>query len=72
MLLALALVLAAAPPSGAQERKRAGERSAVTTLYRRPLGNDPATLDPARILGIHRNSLKTMLTRWDLGNRADD
>ena len=28
--------------------------------------------EAARILGIHRNSLKTMLTRWDLGNRADD
>jgi DNA-binding NtrC family response regulator len=28
--------------------------------------------EAARILGIHRNSLKTMLTRWDLGHRADD
>jgi DNA-binding NtrC family response regulator len=28
--------------------------------------------EAARILGIHRNSLKTMLTRWDLGNRNDD
>jgi DNA-binding protein Fis len=28
--------------------------------------------EAARILGIHRNSLKTMLTRWDLGGRADD
>ena len=28
--------------------------------------------EAARILGIHRNSLKTMLTRWDLGNRDDD
>jgi two-component system response regulator AtoC len=28
--------------------------------------------EAARILGIHRNSLKTMLTRWNLGNRADD
>ena len=28
--------------------------------------------EAARILGIHRNSLKTMLTRWELGGRADD
>ena len=28
--------------------------------------------EAARILGIHRNSLKTMLTRWDLGHRSDD
>ena len=28
--------------------------------------------EAARILGIHRNSLKTMLTRWGFGNRADD
>jgi oligopeptide transport system substrate-binding protein len=57
LLLALALVLAAAPPSGAQERKRAGERPAVTALYRRPLGNDPATLDPARINDVYSRSV---------------
>jgi DNA-binding NtrC family response regulator len=28
--------------------------------------------EAARILGIHRNSLKTMLTRWGFGNRPDD
>ena len=28
--------------------------------------------EAARILGIHRNSLKTMLARWELGGRADD
>jgi DNA-binding NtrC family response regulator len=28
--------------------------------------------EAARILGIHRNSLKTMLARWDLGGRAGD
>ena len=28
--------------------------------------------EAARVLGIHRNSLKTMLTRWGLGSRADD
>jgi DNA-binding NtrC family response regulator len=28
--------------------------------------------EAARILGIHRNSLKTMLVRWGLGSRADD
>ena len=26
--------------------------------------------EAARILGIHRNSLKTMLTRWKLGGRG--
>jgi len=28
--------------------------------------------EAARILGVHRNSLKTMLTRWGFGSRADD
>ena len=28
--------------------------------------------EAARILGIHRNSLKTMLTRWGFGGRSDD
>ncbi len=28
--------------------------------------------EAARVLGIHRNSLKTMLARWGLGTRPDD
>jgi len=28
--------------------------------------------EAARILGVHRNSLKTMLTRWGFGSRSDD
>lgn len=37
---------------------RAGERAPVdTTTYRRPLGNDPASLDPARINDVYSRSV---------------
>ncbi len=52
MLAALLLVVVA--PAPAQEHKGVGERAVV---YRRPLGNDPATLDPARIRDIYSLSV---------------
>jgi len=51
-MLLLAL-MAAWSPALAQERPS----SAGASVYRRPLGNDPATLDPARISGIFGRSV---------------
>jgi oligopeptide transport system substrate-binding protein len=50
----LVLALLAAPgPAPAQESKA----SAPTAVYRRPLGNEPATLDPARINDVYGRSV---------------
>jgi oligopeptide transport system substrate-binding protein len=53
----LALTLVLAPPIAAQERKRSAESPAAAMVYRRPLGNDPATLDPARINDVYSRSV---------------
>jgi peptide/nickel transport system substrate-binding protein len=45
-------ILAAAWPPAAQERG-ANRPSVDSGAYRRPLGNDPATLDPARIRDVY-------------------
>ena len=50
--LAFAMVLVAGPPAGA-----AGRTPADPTTYRRPLGNEPATLDPARISDVYSRSV---------------
>ena len=42
----------------AQERKATGE---VGNIYRRPLSNDPATLDPARISDVYSRSVAEQL-----------
>ena len=47
-----------ATPAPAQDRKGVGERAVV---YRRPLGNDPATLDPARINDVYSRSVAQQL-----------
>src|SRR5690349_5497183 len=52
VLLLVALVAAVAPAS-AQERSP----SHSTSVYRRPLGTEPATLDPARIADIYGRSV---------------
>jgi len=52
VLLLVALVAAVAPAS-AQERPP----SHSTSVYRRPLGTEPATLDPARIADIYGRSV---------------
>ena len=53
VLVGVLLVVASAPAS-AQERKGVGEPA---VLYRRPLGNDPSTLDPARINDVYSRSV---------------
>jgi peptide/nickel transport system substrate-binding protein/oligopeptide transport system substrate-binding protein len=50
--LAVAMLLVAGPPAGA-----AGRTPADPTTYRRPLGNEPATLDPARINDVYSRSV---------------
>jgi len=55
-LLLLACLLLLASPSPAQDKGEPGLASAGGT-YRRPLGNDPSTLDPARISDIYSLSV---------------
>jgi peptide/nickel transport system substrate-binding protein/oligopeptide transport system substrate-binding protein len=50
VVLALACVLSGSLPAAAQDRAADG-------VYRRPLGGDPATLDPARINDVYSRSV---------------
>ncbi len=52
LLVLVCLLVPLVPPVAAQERAVRGA-SADGGAYRRPLGNDPATLDPARIRDIY-------------------
>ena len=60
-LLLLAVVLVVATQASAQERKGADERVVAGGIYRRPLGHDPATLDPARIRDVYGISVAQQL-----------
>ncbi len=55
LLLALSLLGPGVVPGLAQEQ--AGGKLLEGGVYRRPLGNDPATLDPARISDIYSRSV---------------
>ncbi len=48
-------------PLSAQERGENKERPANRGIYRRPLGNDPETLDPARISDIYSRSVSQQI-----------
>jgi len=52
VVAAVAALLVAGPPARA-----AGRTPADPTTYRRPLGNEPATLDPARINDVYSRSV---------------
>jgi len=54
LVAVLALTLLGALPAGAQEHGEAG-------VYRRPLGHDPQTLDPARISDIYSRSVSQQI-----------
>jgi len=45
--------------SQARDEERPG--STASTVYRRPLGNDPATLDPARVTDIYSRSVSQQI-----------
>src|SRR5262245_66634886 len=49
----LAGVVTCAVPALAQDKAEPGPRAAVNGAYRRPLGGDPATLDPVRTNDIY-------------------
>jgi len=56
------LVVASAPsPVVGQERSDSGPRASVGGVYRRPIGSDPATLDPARINDIYGRSVSQQI-----------
>jgi peptide/nickel transport system substrate-binding protein/oligopeptide transport system substrate-binding protein len=53
VVLALVTLCVVAPAWAAAQARAAVEDAGAGTLYRRPLGNDPVTLDPARIRDIY-------------------
>jgi ABC-type transport system substrate-binding protein len=55
--LLLALLGLADAPTGGQESAAETGRPPDSGAYRRPLGNDPATLDPARITDVYGRSV---------------
>jgi oligopeptide transport system substrate-binding protein len=55
------LVLAVTLPAAGQDRRDGGTRRVSGGVYRRPLGNDPATLDPARISDMYALSVSQQL-----------
>ena len=57
LFLFAAVLLVVASRAPAQERSNAGERAVAGSLYRRPLGNEPSTLDPARINDSYSRSV---------------
>lgn len=48
-------------PALGQERGEGTERPAIGGLYRRPLGHNPETLDPARVRGIYSLSVSRQI-----------
>lgn len=59
VILLAALACALAAPAGAQERKADG--AVAGGVYRRALGHDPETLDPARISDIYSRSISQQI-----------
>lgn len=57
----LVVLFASAADVGAQTRAEATGRANDLTTYRRPLGNDPATLDPARISDVYSRAVAEQL-----------
>ena len=57
----LCLVGITSTPIGAQQRTESREVPPEGGTYRRPLGNDPATLDPARIGDIYGRSVSQQI-----------
>lgn len=56
-LLLVAVAVATLAPAPAAPQAPAAGDDAAGTAYRRPLGNDPATLDPARINDVYGRSV---------------
>lgn len=56
-LVLLCLLTASWLPASAQDRREKSERPVNGGVYRRPLGHDPATLDPARVSDIYSRSV---------------
>jgi oligopeptide transport system substrate-binding protein len=60
-LFLMAVLFVVATQGSAQERKGADARAVAGGIYRRPLGHDPATLDPARIRDVYGISVAQQL-----------
>jgi len=61
LLVLVCVVLSTSLPASAQVRGEASAPAVDGGVYRRPLGNDPATLDPARIGDIFGRSVAQQL-----------
>ncbi|HYB43126.1 MAG TPA: ABC transporter substrate-binding protein, partial [Candidatus Methylomirabilis sp.] len=61
LLVLASLVIATCWPVAAQSVREANEPAVAGGVYRRPLGSDPATLDPARISDIFGLSVAQQL-----------
>jgi oligopeptide transport system substrate-binding protein len=59
LLAALIIVLVSAQPSAVAAQERKADKDGIVRggTYRRPLGNDPETLDPARISDVYSRSV---------------
>ena len=55
------MLLVGTVPVRAQEGRADRERPAAGVIYRRPLGNDPVTLDPARVRDVYGLSVAQQL-----------
>lgn len=60
-VLVVCAFVASCPPALAQEPSTERERIKAGGVYRRPLGHDPETLDPARISDIYSRSVSQQI-----------
>jgi peptide/nickel transport system substrate-binding protein/oligopeptide transport system substrate-binding protein len=60
-LLFLCLLPTSSVPAFAEERRAGKEYLVNGEVYRRPLGNDPVTLDPARISDVYSRSVSQQI-----------
>jgi peptide/nickel transport system substrate-binding protein/oligopeptide transport system substrate-binding protein len=59
--LVVCALVAACPPALAQQPRTGNEGIQAGGVYRRPLGNDPETLDPVRIADIYSRSVSQQI-----------
>jgi peptide/nickel transport system substrate-binding protein/oligopeptide transport system substrate-binding protein len=61
LCVVLATLVICASAAAGQERKDGGDGSGAGATYRRPLGHDPETLDPARISDVYSRSVSQQI-----------
>lgn len=61
LLILLSLVVSGWMPASAQAQRESKERPSNAGVYRRPLGHDPSSLDPARVRDIYSLSVSRQI-----------